>query len=320
MIDRILNFIKSLFSIYWKTRPFRAFITLNTLVLVGFSALKITYNFTSEKHSWGIEITQGEYNWIIVIILAIINIPFVIWLLNDLLKAKLELLHKQECKVQVGYFFKDNVVALSPSIERIITSFSVKTPSIPTQIADPMTELPPLQAVLANIARINNNIVQATKLQVIRGEINKSFYPIQFYLENIGVPSLKCFEITFYFGDDVAGIKSNNKKMNNFFLEFSQSSSTHINEEEKTVSLHSQNMLVGSDSIATKPIFVKPTYPTDKITIHWKLLADEFNQTGSFEVPVTYDIIEKQVNRYVDTSDELQDDREDIGDYIEPIS
>ena len=132
-------------------------------------------------------------------------------MLNDLLKAKLELLHKQECKVQVGYFFKDNVVALSPSFERIITSFSVKTPSIPTQIANPMTELSPIRATLANIARINN-IVQATKLQVIRGEINKSFYPIQFYLENIGVPSLKCFEITFYFGDDVAGIKSNNKR------------------------------------------------------------------------------------------------------------
>lgn len=319
MIDKILNFIKSLFSIYWKTRPFRAFITLNTFVLVGFSALKITYNFTSEKHSWGLEITQGEYNWIIVIILAIINIPFVIWLLNDLLKAKLELLHKHECKVKVGYFFKDNVTALSPSIERIITSFSMKTPKIPAQTADPMAGLSPIQAALASMTRINN-IVQATKFQVIRGEINKSFYPIQFYLENIGVPSLKCFEMTFYFGDDVAGIKSNNKKMNSLFLDFPQISSTYINEEEKTVSLHSQNMLVGSDRITTKPIFVKPTYPTDKVTIHWKLLADEFNQTGSFEVPVTYDIIEKQVNHHVDTSDELQNDIENICDHIESIT
>lgn len=319
MIDRILNFIKSLFSIYWKTRPFRAFITLNSLVLVGFSALKITYNFTSEKHSWGLEITQGEYNWIIVIILAIINIPFVIWLLHDLLKAKLELLHKQECKVKVGYFFKDHVVALSPSFERIITSFSIKTPPIPTQMADPMAGLSPIQTVFANMARIND-IVQATKFQVNRREINKSFYPIQFYLENIGVPSLKCFEITFYFGNDVAGIKSNNEKMNGLFFELPQPSSTDIHEEEKTVLLTSRHMLVGSDKIATKPIFVKPTYPTDKITIHWKLLADEFNQTGSFEVPVTYDIIEKQVNRYVDTPDELQEDIEEIGDYIEPIS
>lgn len=117
MIDKILDFIKSLFSIYWKTRPFRAFITLDTLVLVGFSALKITYNVTSGKHSWGIEVTQGEYNWIIVIILAIINIPFAIWLINDLLKAKLELLQKVQYKVEVGYFFEGNVEMLSPTFE-----------------------------------------------------------------------------------------------------------------------------------------------------------------------------------------------------------
>ena len=54
MIDKILDFIKSLFSIYWKTRPFRAFITLDTLVLVGFSALKITYNVTPENIHGGL--------------------------------------------------------------------------------------------------------------------------------------------------------------------------------------------------------------------------------------------------------------------------
>ena len=179
MIDKILNFIKSLFSIYWKSRPFRAFITLNTLVLVGFSALKITYNFTSEKHSWGLEITQGEYSWIIVVILAIINIPFIIWLLNDSLKAKLELLHKHECKVEVGYFFKENTFALSPSFEKVITSFSIKAPAVPTHTAAPFVGLSSIQVALANMTRINN-IPQIAKIQVIKGEINKSFYPIQF--------------------------------------------------------------------------------------------------------------------------------------------
>jgi len=320
MIDKILNFIKSLFSIYWKSRPFRAFITLNTLVLVGFSALKITYNFTSEKHSWGLEITQGEYSWIIVVILAIINIPFIIWLLNDSLKAKLELLHKHECKVEVGYFFKENTFALSPSFEKVITSFSIKAPAVPTHTAAPFVGLSSIQVALANMTRINN-IPQIAKIQVIKGEINKSFYPIQFYLKNIGKPSLKSFEITFYFGDDVSGIKDNNKKMNGIFnFELSNPSSTYIDEEEKTVLLKGRNMLVGGNNIATKPIFVKPSYPIDKITIHWELLADEFNQTGSFEVPISYNIIETYKNRYVDTPDELQDDKEDICDYIESIT
>lgn len=319
MVDKILNFIKSLFSIYWKTRPFRAFITLNTLVLVGFGALKITYNFTSEKHSWGLEITQGEYSWIIVVILAIINIPFVIWLLNDSLKDKIELLHKHEYKVTVGYFFKDNITALSPSFEKVITSFSIKTHSIPSQTANPLVGLSSIQAVFANMAH-TNNVARISEIHVIKGEINKSFYPIRFYLKNIGIPSLKCFEITFYFGDEVSGIKSNNKKMNGIFnLEYPSPSSTYIDEKEKTVLLKGQNMLVGGNNIATKPIFVKPSYPSDKITIYWELLADEFNQTGRFDVPVSYDIIETHRTRYVDTPDELQDEIEDIGDYIETI-
>lgn len=321
MIDKILDFIKSLFSIYWKTRPFRAFITLDTLVLVGFSALKITYNVTSGKHSWGIEVTQGEYNWVIVIILAIINIPFVIWLINDLLKAKLELLHKHEYKIKVGYFLKDNVTALSPLFERIITSFSLKVNSHPVQSADPFVGLSSIQAALANLTRTNNIIQQTTEIQIIRGEINKSFYPVQFYLENIGIPSLKCFEITFYFGDDVIGVQSNNKKMNGVLgLEFPHPSSTYIDEEEKNVFLKGRDLLVGGNNIATKPIFVKPAYPTEKITVHWKLLADEFNQAGSFDVPVSYDIREKHENRYVDTPDELQNDIENICDYIESIT
>lgn len=321
MIDKILDFIKSLFSIYWKTRPFRAFITLDTLVLVGFSALKITYNVTSGKHSWGIEVTQGEYNWVIVIILAIINIPFAIWLINDLLKAKLELLHKHEYKIKVGYFFKDNVTALSPLFERIITSFSLKVNSHPVQSADPFVGLSSIQAALANLTRTNNIIQQTTEIQIIRGEINKSFYPVQFYLENIGIPSLKCFEITFYFGDDVIGVQSNNKKMNGVLgLEFPHPSSTYIDEEEKNVFLKGRDLLVGGNNIATKPIFVKPAYPTEKITVHWKLLADEFNQAGSFDVPVSYDIREKHENRYVDTPDELQNDIENICDYIESIT
>ena len=320
MIDKILDFIKSLFSIYWKTRPFRAFITLDTLVLVGFSALKITYNVTSGKHSWGIEVTQGEYNWIIVIILAIINIPFAIWLINDLLKAKLELLQKVQYKVEVGYFFEGNVEMLSPTFEEKRISYKLKEQ--PKSLANnPLLGMSPFQIAIADFQNINRNVVQATSVQIVRGEINKSFYPIQFYLENIGIPSLKCFEITFYFGNDVTEIRSNNKKMNSVFgVEIPHPSSTYIDEEEKNVLLKGRDLLVGSNNIATKPIFVKPVYPTEKITVHWKLLADEFNQTGSFDVPVSYDIREKHENRFVDTPDELQNDIETICDYIESIT
>ena len=103
--------------------------------------------------------------------------------------------------------------------------------------------------------------------------------------------------------------------MNSVFgVEIPHPSSTYIDEEEKNVLLKGRDLLVGSNNIATKPIFVKPVYPTEKI------LADEFNQTGSFDVPVSYDIREKHENRYVDTPDELQNDIETICDYIESIT
>lgn len=125
----------------------------------------------------------------------------------------------------------------------------------------------------------------------------------------------------FCIGNDVTEIRSNNKKMNSVFgVEIPHPSSTYIDEEEKNVLLKGRDLLVGSNNIATKPIFVKPVYPTEKITVHWKLLADEFNQTGSFDVPVSYDIREKHENRYVDTPDELQNDIETICDYIESIT
>lgn len=41
----------------------------------------------------------------------------------------------------------------------------------------------PFQIAIADFQNINRNVVQATSVQIVRGEINKSFYPIQFYLE-----------------------------------------------------------------------------------------------------------------------------------------
>ena len=315
MIDKILDFIKHLFSIYWKTRPFRAFIALNTLVLVGFSAFKMTYSVTSGKHAWGIEVTQGEYNWIVVIILATINIPFVIWLINDLLKAKLELLHE----VKVGYFFEGNVEVLSPTFEEKIISYKLKEQP-KSSVNNSLLGLSSLQLAIADFQNLNRNVVKATSVHIIRGEINKSFYPIQFYLENTGKPSLKSFEIIFYFGNDVAAIKHSNKETRGIDLSLMTPSSTYIDEKRKYVCLKGGNkMLVGGNNIATKAVFVKPVYPNEKIIVRWKLLADEFQQTGEMEIPVFYDFVTSSINREVSDIEALKEDEVTIGDFIEPI-
>lgn len=76
----IFEKIKDLLIIYWKSRPFRGFMSLYFIVLVGYSAFSITYDFSSEKHILGISLSKGEYNWILVVILAIITIAFCWWM------------------------------------------------------------------------------------------------------------------------------------------------------------------------------------------------------------------------------------------------
>lgn len=320
MINKIFDFIKYLFIFYWKSRPFRAFITLDTLVLVGFSAFRITYDFSADSQSLGVEITQGEYNWALVAVLAIINIPFVIWLINDGLKAKIELISKPKSEVVVGFFFSDkDTEALTPQFEERIISYQLKKKPKPVQPTNPFVGLTSAQAMMAYMA--DKNIVKPAEVRVVQGKINKSFAPIQFYLQNTGKPSLKCFELTFFFGDDVAEIKRNNKEMcmSSLDLDILTPSSTYIDEKNKRVFLKDKEMLVGGDHIVTKTVFIKPNYPCEKIIVQWCLLADEFQETGSLEIPVKSNLIPQNSNRFVDHYDELKETEIIIGDYIEII-
>lgn len=320
MTDKILGFIKALFTIYWKNKPFRTFVALDALVLVGFSALKITYHFTSSEHSFGIEITQGEYNWALVIILAIINIPFVIFLINDSRKTKPESFQKPKYEVKVGYFFKDgHVEALSPIFERKTISYQLSPQSKLFGTAVSRIGAVPFAKTLANFSCTERVI--AKNFKVIQGKINKSFYPVQFYLENIGKPSLKCFELIFSFGDDVVAIKEDNKEMQWLYKFLAiDNTSTYIDEQNKLVSLkQNATMLVGGGNIMTSPIFIKPTYPCEKITVQWKLLADEFQTSGSLEIPVKADLIDTCHTHTVDGYENLKREEVSINDYIEDI-
>lgn len=315
-INNILEKIKGLLLLYWKTRPFRAFISLNTLALVGFSAFKISYDFSKEKHALGFEVSQGEYNWTFVAVLAVINIPFVIWLISSHIKEKRQSTQKSPYEVEVGYFFENDEVALSPIFEEKSITYKHKPlPEVAKQEKSPLT----MTLVEAMISKYTNT-VKPTEIKVIKGEINKSFYPVQFYLKNTGKPSLRYINIQFFFGEDVVEIRKTNKK-ENFSLNILSPSSSYIDETNKKVIWRNQNkVLVGGDNVATIPVFIKPIYPCNKIIIQWQLLIDEHQENGSIEIPVDSNIQPNHINIFQDRNEVLKENKTTICDYIEHIT
>lgn len=176
------------------------------------------------------------------------------------------------------------------------------------------------QSMIEVLANRHINVVQPSEIKVIRGEINNSFSPVQFYMKNTGIPSIKYIDLTFYFGDDVVEIRDTNRKMNGFSGVFPQKYSSYVSEKNKLVRWCNQDkVLVGGDDIATIPVYIKTINSCDKIIVTWRLLSDEFNKEGTLEIPVNIKMIEDYNIIYFDRDVPLKDDYYELKDDIEFI-
>ena len=141
-------------------------------------------------------------------------------------------------------------------------------------------------------------------------------------MKNTGKPSLKHIKLIISFDNNVDKILRFNKESKGFDYSIFTliNTKTYINENGKIACWKDQDFtLVQGDMVTTDPIYIKPVYPSDEITVYWELLSDEFKKSSSIKIPVEI-ILERETCKLpVDISEPLKPDEIQIKDYIEYI-
>lgn len=132
-----------------------------------------------------------------------------------------------------------------------------------------------------NLGSIKN--IKVTGLSDFDTYINLSYFGFEIKIHNTGSEPIEEYNLKVDVDGQILDISGTNLKSG-----YPQITSIHspllLDPAKKIIKIAPKTMLVSDDSFVSDEIFIKPKHDESKITLRWKLLAKDFNDSGELTI------------------------------------